>query len=345
VQTLRIGIVGLGANARLRHVPGLRACPGVEIAGVCNRTPRSTRDAAAAFGIPHVYDDWRELASDPQLDAVVVGTWPSLHCEVAVHALEAGKHVLTEARMARDEHEARRMLEASRRHPQLVAQIVPSPFGLRVHRVVLQLLADGFLGRLQEVVVLGVVDALADPAAPRHWRQSRRDSGLNMLALGILHETLTRWLPQPRRVYAQGNVFTPLRPDPHSGAPAPVEIPDALHVLAEWTDGARGLYHLSNVAHFGAGMQIRLYGSEGTLQVEFGDEERLLGGRRGDAGLRSLAIPDELAGRWRVEEEFIGAIRGREPVRFTDFATGVRYMEFTAAVARSLAARQPQDLP
>ena len=56
-------------------------------------------------------------------------------------------------------------------------------------------------------------------------------------------------------------------------------------------------------------------------------------------------IPADQRGDWRVEDEFIGAIRGTESIRLTDFATGVKYMEFTEAVARSAESGQPVDLP
>ena len=76
-------------------------------------------------------------------------------------------------------------------------------------------------------------------------------------------------------------------------------------------------------------------GSEGTLRYSMASGDRLEGARRGEPCLREIPVPAEEAGGWRVEAEFVGAIRGDEPVRFTDFATGVRYMEFTEAVARS----------
>jgi predicted dehydrogenase len=336
MNTIRIGIIGLGANTRLRHVPGLQACPGVEIHAVCNRSSESTRLAAEQFRIPRTFAHWRDLVADSDLDAIVIGTWPYLHAEITMAALDAGKHVLTEARMARDVDEARAMLAASRRHPQLVTQVVPSPFGLGVDRVVKELLAGGFLGELREVVVLGVHHSLADSQAPLHWRQSTRLSGHNVLTLGILHETLIRWVPDPVRVMAQSQIFTPHRRDPDTGQSTRVDVPDALHVLTEIRGGARGVYRFSGVAHFGPGTQIYLYGSEGTLQYSFaGGADQLRGARRGASQLSEIPIPPGQAGRWRVEEEFIEAIRGHERVQFTDFATGVRYMEFTTAVARS----------
>jgi hypothetical protein len=71
----------------------------------------------------------------------------------------------------------------------------------------------------------------------------------------------------------------------------------------------------------------------------------LLGGKRGDTALQEIAVAPEKEGRWRVEDEFIGAIRGQEVIRYTDFATAVQYMEFTEAVARSAASGQMVSLP
>jgi predicted dehydrogenase len=345
MKTIRVGIVGLGANSRLRHVPGLRACQDVNIVAVCNRRPESTRQAAQQFGIEQTFDDWQDLVSDPHIDAVLIGTWPYLHCEITLASLAAGKHVLTEARMAMNAVEAHRMLEASRRHPDLVTQIVPSPLGLRGLRVVRELLESGFLGELREIVVLGADDSASDAEAPIHWRQSGKFSGVNMLALGILHETLIRWVPDPIRVLAQIQIFTTSRRDPSSGRLQEIAVPDSVHVLTELANGARGLYHLSGVVHFGPGKQIHLYGSEGTLKYYLQPEDQLWGARRGESQLREIPIPEEKQEIWRVEEEFIQAIRGQERVRLTDFETGVRYLEFTEAVMRSGQSGRSVELP
>ncbi|HEX5446371.1 MAG TPA: Gfo/Idh/MocA family oxidoreductase [Pirellulales bacterium] len=342
---IRVGIVGLGGNTRRRHIPGLRACPNVEVHAVCNRRPDSTAAAAREFGIAKTYEHWQDLVADPELDAVVVGTWPYLHCPITLAALTAGKHVLTEARMAMNASEARQMLTASRERPELICQIVPSPFGLRAHRVVLELLGSGFIGELREVVVSAANDDLADAEVPLGWRQVRELSGLNMLSLGILHETLMRWAPAPVRVMAQLRAFVPERLDPATGLLRRVGTPDSVQVLAMLAGGAHAVYHISGVARFGGGTRIELYGSEGMLKYELAPHDRLWGARRGEQGPRELEVPDEKTMQWEVEAEFIGAIRGERPVRFTDFASGVRYMEFTEAVARSAASGVAVELP
>src|SRR5579885_608616 len=189
-RTLRIGLIGAGANTRARHIPGLRALPDVEVVAVANRRPEATAAVAKEYGIPRIAERWQDIVADREIDAVVIGTWPYLHCPITLAALEAGKHVLTEARMAMSAAEAHRMFAASRRHPNLVAQVVPSPYGLKGHAVMRDLIGEGFLGELREVHVFSLSAALADPAAPLSWRQDAALSGFNMLTLGILHETL-----------------------------------------------------------------------------------------------------------------------------------------------------------
>src|SRR5438132_10596367 len=130
-KTLRIGLIGAGANTRSRHIPGLKAIEDVEIVAVCNRRPGSTAAAAREFGIRKTFEHWQDLVADPDIDAVVIGTWPYLHCPITLAALEAGKHVLTEARLSMNADEAHRMLTAAQTHPDRVTQVVPSPFGLK----------------------------------------------------------------------------------------------------------------------------------------------------------------------------------------------------------------------
>lgn len=343
-NTLRIGIVGLGANTRLRHVPGLRACPNVEIVSVCNRRPESTAAAARDSGIPRTFERWQDLVADPGIDAVVIGTWPNMHCPVTLAALDHGKHVLCEARMARNAAEAHSMLAASQQHPDLICQLVPSPFGLRVHQVVREMLDGGYLGQLRELVVIATSDIYADADQPLHWRQHDEISGVNVLTLGIVHETVMRWVGDPVRVLAQTESFTSERIDSATGKGRKTS-PDSVQILTRLAGGGRGLYHVSGVTRFGPGTQIHMYGSEGTMKVEFAPQERILAARRGETQLQEISVPAEKLGGWRVEADFVGAIRGENSIQFTDFASGVRYMEFTEAVSKSAASGCAVELP
>jgi predicted dehydrogenase len=204
-----------------------------------------------------------------------------------------------------------------------------------------ELIDGGYLGELREVHVYSLTNALADAAAPLSWRQDVALSGFNMLSLGILHETLMRWVPLPLRVIAQLHAFIPSRIDPESGVRRAVGTPDSVQVLAVLENGARALYQFSGVTPFGQGMGIWLYGTEGVLHYDLNHDRirgasRRAGAEPGPAdALEEIPIPHAKARAWRVEADFVDAIRLGTPVQFTDFKTGVAYMEFTEAVARS----------
>ncbi|MCS6975639.1 MAG: Gfo/Idh/MocA family oxidoreductase [Gemmatales bacterium] len=345
---LRIGLIGAGENTRRRHIPGLRALPGVELVAVCNRRLESTLRVAREYGIPRTYEHWEDLVEATDLDAVVIGTWPHLHCPITLAALELGKHVLTEARMAMNAAEAHRMLAASKQRPHLVTQVVPSPFGLRGHEVMKELLRTGYIGEPREMHVFGMTDQLSDPATPLSWRQDATLSGYNMLTLGILHETVLRWVAPVVRVLAQVHAFIPTRIDPASGVRRAVGTPDSVQVLTIHADGMRGVYQFSGVTPFGPGTGVVLYGREGAICYDM-NADRILAGRlqRGRLAhqMHEIAIPPERERQWTVEADFVAAIREGTPIELTDFATGVEYMEFTEAVALSAQMGVAVDLP
>ena len=341
---VRIGIVGAGQIVRARHLPGFRALRGVEVVAVCNQRRESASRVAREFDIPRVHGTWEGLIEDDKVDAVLIGTWPYMHCPITLAALDAGKHVLTQSRMAMNAREAQRMLDRSLECPRLTTMVVPSPYGLVGDAFVRSLIADGHLGMLTEVHVTGLSSELADRSKPLDWRQMTKYSGFNTLKLGILHESAMRWTPPIRRVIASASKLIPTRLDPESGRPAKVGTADSVQVLTAYQGGARGTYRLSGVVWHSAGSSVALFGSEGTLVYDLKRDE-LRGAKRGEPDLKPIPIPEESRGSWQVEADFVAAIRDERPVTHTTFADGARYMQFTEAVARSSRHQSPVDLP
>ncbi len=333
-EPIRIGIVGAGGNTLAKHIPGLRAIPGVEIVSVCNRSRASTERVAAEFGIPDVADTWTEVVDDARLDAVVIGTWPYLHAPITLAALEAGKHVLCEARMAMDAIEARQMRDLALACPGQVAQIVPSPFTLPWDATIQRLLGEETLGAIHAVDVFANSGAFADAARAMTWREDRALSGNNIMGMGIYYEALARWLGHARGIEARGKVCVRQRKDAEGGLRW-MEIPDHLDVWGDLAGGASLHMRCSQVT--GAcptPNDFLIYGSTGTLRLDL-TAKRLTLHRPGGSAEEISVLPGE-RGEWRVEAEFIGAIRGEEPVRLTTFEEGLRYMEFTDAVRACL---------
>ncbi|MGB0416799.1 MAG: Gfo/Idh/MocA family protein [Coraliomargarita sp.] len=338
-RQLRVGFIGAGGNTRLMHLPGFQKQEGVELAAVANRSRESGEAVAAKYGIQQVCDSWQQIIADPKIDAICIGTWPYLHAEATIAALAAGKHVLCEARMACDLKEARAMAAAAQAHPDLVAQLVPAPFSLDFDKTIREMILSGKLGRILEVRVVHTGGQLADPDAPMTWRQDLGLSGKNILSMGIMHETVQRWLSDdPAWLLSDGEVFQRERNYPDSIQMQSIQIPDSLSIVGRFAkSGARMLYHFSGVESGKSRMEFRLNGSKGALRFD-AFQKQLLFAEAGATEESKITLSRSESRGWQVEADFVQSIRAGAPVELTSFEQGVRYMRFTEMVSDSLAA-------
>lgn len=342
---IHIGIIGAGNNTRTMHIPKLQAIDGVKIMTVCNRSIESSTKVADEFSIPRIARNWREIIDDPGIDAVVIGTWPYLHHPITCAALQAGKHVLCEARMAMNAREAHEMLRFSRQNPHLICQVVPAPFTFPVDITLKHLMNEDFCGELYAINLRFNSNQFVNEFDPLSWRLDRAYSGYNTMMLGILYESLSRWVGHATAVMAMGKVSIPLRYNPENKQREAVHIPDHLNVLAEMACGAQAHFQFSSVTGLIKPTQeIWLFGRKGTIHVDL-EQKLVYVGDLNNNYLGEFTHNSEEVSTWRVEEEFINAIRGKEKIRLTTFEEGVCYMEFTEAVTRSMATGRKVSLP
>jgi predicted dehydrogenase len=341
-EVIRIGIIGAGANVRSIMIPGLRRITGCEIVAVANRSLESSRRVADEFGIPRPYGSWSDLIADDDVDAVLIGTWPYMHHTLTLAALDAGKHVLCQARMANTAREAKEMLDTSRRHPEQVCQLVPTSQSYRIDNVVKRLIAEGYLGEVLSVEAQRLLSRFAAYDGELDWRHDAEYSGFNAMTIGASYESMMRWLGPGHRVMAMAQTHVPYRRGA-DGEPRAVGIPDHLDIVYQLSNGAQVHMRASETTGLSTGNQTWIYGSEGTIHIDRG--QGVFAGRRGASELMEVPNAREGQAFYRVEEEFISAIRGEEEVTMTTFETGVRYMEWTEAVHRSSQAGEVVDLP
>jgi predicted dehydrogenase len=329
---LRIGIVGAGNIVKTRHLPALKKIADVEIAAVCNSTYESSEQFCREYApeaAPH--RNWAELVSDPDIDIIWIGTPPYLHCTIAVSALESGKHVFCQARMALNLAEAEEMLAASQRNPHLVTMVCPPPHGLRGTLFVQKLMAESFLGIPHHLQLQSFSSAYIDPEAPPHWRQREELSGLNVLTLGIYAELVQRWFGPITHVFAHQKTITPIRQGYE------IRIPDLVLGLCHFENGMEGVMEFSGIAPLDKRDRLQLFGDKGMLIYDF-ETDKITGGRLGDKEAVQIEIPKELEQRWSVEEDFIAAVRSPANIHpQPGFKEGVRYMRVVQAVADSIA--------
>lgn len=153
------------------------------------------------------------------------------------------------------------------------------------------------------------------------------------MALGILYEAMARWFGPAAAVTAVTRSGRPLRPGPDG--PVEVDVPDHVLTIIEFPDDVTATIEMSARTNPLESNRAILYGTEGTLSVDFAAariDRAPLGGEWAPVEVRD----SDRAG-WTAEIDFVAAIRGERPVTLTDFATGAHYMAMVEAVDRSAA--------
>ena len=115
MSKLRAGIIGCGGIALEKHIPALKSCGALcVLTAFCDPAPERAERARALGGAPGAkcYRDYHDLLADPEVDVVHICTPNAFHCDIAVAAFAAGKHVYVEKPMSHSAAEAERMVAA-----------------------------------------------------------------------------------------------------------------------------------------------------------------------------------------------------------------------------------------
>ncbi len=110
-QCLRVGVIGAGIGAT--HLAAYKQVSRVDIVALAGLDDDRVRRVAAEYGVPQTYREYEQLLAAPGIDAVSVCLPNALHAPVSIAALRAGKHVLVEKPLARNQAEAHTMIEAA----------------------------------------------------------------------------------------------------------------------------------------------------------------------------------------------------------------------------------------
>jgi predicted dehydrogenase len=320
---------------------------------------------AAELGFARATKDWRSLVADPAVDVVSITAPNEFHAEMAVAALEAGKHVWCEKPMAIALADAERMCAAARgsgRVAVLGYNYVQNPLVGLMRRI----LVEGRIGLVNHVRIEMDEDFMADPEAPFSWKSEARsghgvvdDFGVHPLSL------IAVLLGRVRRVCGQMAKPYPDRPVA-GGTRRAVETADIAAALIELDNGASGVLALNRAAWGRKGrIAVQIFGSKGAMAF---DQERL-----NEVHLYTTDLPEETQGfrtilsapRHPPYDRFIpapghglgfndlkiiecralvGRIRG-EATLAIDFEEGVRIERTVDAIARSARAGTWLDVP
>lgn len=247
--------------------------PPVRLQVLVGRDRSAVQGAADRYGWAEAATDWRDVVGRDDVDVVDVCTPGHLHAEVALAALEAGKHVLVEKPLANTVAECERLVAAEAAAPGR------GMVGFNYRRVpalalARRLVAEGRIGRVRHVRASYLQDWLADAAAPMTWRLRKETAGSGVLGdLGSHVVDQVHFLLGERVVSARGHLrtFVPERQGPDG--PEPVTVDDAAWAMLRTASGVPVSVETSRVATGRKNaLQIEVYGEQGSIAF---DLERL----------------------------------------------------------------------
>jgi predicted dehydrogenase len=255
-----------------------------DMAVLCGRNAAATTAAAQRMGWRTTETDWKALLRRDDVQLVDVCTPGDTHAEIAVAALEAGKHVLCEKPLANTVDEARAMVAAAERAQ---ARGVRSMVGFNYRRVpavalARRLVEQGRIGQVRHVRAVYLQDWIVDPEFPLVWRLQAERAGSGALGdIGAHIVDMAQFVTGDRLtgVSALTETFITERPLPEasSGLSAsgsaergPVTVDDAALFLGRFAGGAVASFEATRFAT-GRKNAIRLEinGSAGSLAFDF----------------------------------------------------------------------------
>jgi predicted dehydrogenase len=147
METIGIGVVGVGRIAAGYHLPAIAAVQGVRRIAVADVAPGRAQEMASRFGFEHAHEDYRRVLDRPDVDAIFLFTQYEAHREVILAAAGAGKHVFTQKPLAGSASEGEALVAAVKQaRVRLVTSFMHNYFPET--RLAKQLLDEGAIGRL-----------------------------------------------------------------------------------------------------------------------------------------------------------------------------------------------------
>ncbi|UFU07705.1 Gfo/Idh/MocA family protein [Ruania halotolerans] len=249
---------------------------------ICGRNQDNLDAAAAKLGWAHTETDWRTAITRDDVDLVDVCTPGNTHAEIAIAALEAGKHVLCEKPLANSVEEAEQMVAAAERAPNGAKAMVGFTYR-RVPAIQLarQLVAEGELGQIRQVRAQYLQDWLADPQAPLSWRLQKDVAGSGALGdIGAHIADAVQFITGEQITGVSGltETFVEERPIETERAGiagvggselGPVTVDDAAIWLARLSGGAIGTFEATRFA-WGRknALRIEINGTHGSIAFD-----------------------------------------------------------------------------
>ncbi|MBB5830557.1 Gfo/Idh/MocA family protein [Brachybacterium aquaticum] len=323
-RKLRAGVIGLGWAGQ-QHVAAYAADPTVDLVAVSAMEEHLLAEHGDAHDIPGRYRDWKQMIAEAELDVVSIATPTFLHAPMAIHALDAGLHVLTEKPMAENGETAATMVEAARR----AGRVLDVSFNHRRRGDVTalkQVVDSGVLGKLYYAKA-GWVRRQGIPGLGTWFTKAQSSGGGALMDIGIhMLDMSLHLMGEPEVTAASASTHAEFGPLGRGGSGfgvsqleegVPFEVEDLATAFLRLDGGGTLLLESSWAQWIPHDLcYVTLYGSDGGATIEWGgdptNDHRRLEVWTEVAGipaeLRPVAGPD---GRHAgAVADFLRAVRG-----------------------------------
>ena len=324
METISVGVVGLGWIAQVVHLPILSRMPEVSVVAICDRDKSKVRLVGEKFGVKSVFLDVEEMLAKQEMDAVIVCTSTDAHHDTTLAALAAGKHVLVEKPIARKYSEAVEMAAAARTARRKL--MVGMNHRFRPDTMILKsFLEDKEIGK----VFYARAGWLRKKRTDSMWLLDiERSGGGVFVDLGIVMLDMALWTmgyPEVSRVHARHFHHTTKKVEDTSVVALSLANGSAVHIEVSWSMAVQ------DDAYY-----CHLFGTGGTASMNPLRIHKELHGNLVNLAPAKMESPQALFKRSYENElkHFVGAIQDHHPVVSTA-EEGVQRMKIVDAIYKS----------
>ncbi|MDR1355967.1 MAG: Gfo/Idh/MocA family oxidoreductase [Propionibacteriaceae bacterium] len=265
-ERLHIGVIGCGKIAQVRHIPEYVANPNAKLIGFFDRSAERADEVATRYNAL-AYGSWQELVADPGIDAVSICVANASHAEIAIGALQAGKHVLLEKPMATTLEDCEAVVAAADAAGKLLMLGHNQRF-TKAHKLARDLVTSGAIGRLvtfRTTFGHGGPETWSIDPGSNTWFFNPQLTTMGAIGdLGVHKTDLLHFLTGERVVAVSALLASNDKLDAQG---TPIAVDDNAVALYTLSNGAIGTMMASWSFHGAEDNSTVLYGQDGIIEI------------------------------------------------------------------------------
>jgi len=315
-MTVKVGIIGCGKIAQVRHIPEYTANPHAEVAGFYDINLARAQELARSHG-GKAYESVEAMLADPAIDAVSVCAANHVHAEISIAALRAGKHVLCEKPMAITRAECEAMVEEADKAGRFL-MIGQNQRLAKAHVKARELIAQGAIGKVLTFRTIfghcGPETWSVDPGK-NTWFFDKTKAAMGAMAdLGIHKTDMIQYVLDSRIVRTQALLTTLDKRDATGGL---IGVDDNAICIYQLENGAFGTMTASWTYYSAEDNSTVIYGTKGQLRLyddpKYSVQQIMADGTRIDYQIDQIQTNDNQTASGIIDMFVKSIVEGTEP--------------------------------